>query len=59
MADKKDEGKVIKLSDKVTVYGTGKATNMPLNAEVKVHPELAKKLIEAGKASDKKVAEKK
>jgi hypothetical protein len=50
--------KKIKLNDKIEVYGTGKVATMPEGAEVKVHPELAKKLIAAGKATKSKPKDK-
>jgi hypothetical protein len=45
MAEKK-----IKLNDRTAVTGTGKVATYPEGAEFEVHPELAKKLIKAGKA---------
>jgi hypothetical protein len=46
--------KKIKLNEKTTVYGTGECKHYTKDEAYKVHPELAKKLIAAGKATDKK-----
>jgi hypothetical protein len=46
--------KKIKLNERVTVAGTGKVPSLPKGKKVSVHTELAKKLIEAGKATEVK-----
>lgn len=55
MAKKTEESedKVVKLNEKVTVYATDKDKHHTKGESYDVHPELAKKLIAAGKASDK------
>jgi hypothetical protein len=53
MANKNDVGEVVKLQEKVTVYATEKCRYIAKGAEIKVHPLLAKKLIKAGKATEK------
>ncbi|MDR2127307.1 MAG: hypothetical protein LBP63_10840 [Prevotellaceae bacterium] len=40
----------INLTDRTTVEGTGKIKTYPKNVKFQVHPKLANKLIEAGKA---------
>ncbi|MDR1347356.1 MAG: hypothetical protein LBJ63_02850 [Prevotellaceae bacterium] len=50
------EDKKIKLNERVSVYGTGKVSTFSKGKEFKVHPELARKLVAAGKATDKKTA---
>ena len=58
MAEEKEK-KVIKMNDKTTVYATGGGVgksgirHLAAGDEMSVHPELAKKLIKAGKATDK------
>jgi hypothetical protein len=49
MAEKK-----IKLNERVEVVGTGKVSTLPKGKAVKVHTELAAKLIKSGKAVAKK-----
>ena len=56
----KPEGRIVKKDERVTVYAKsygkstekGKIEYYPEGAEIKVHPELAKKLIKAGKATE-------
>jgi hypothetical protein len=50
------EERKIKLNGRVSVYGTGKVSTFPKGKEFKVHPELSKKLVKAGKATEKKTA---
>jgi hypothetical protein len=49
-----EKEKKIKLNDRVTVEGTGKISSFPKGKKFKVHAELAKKLISAGKAKEVK-----
>ena len=51
--DKDKKGTVVKVNEKVAVYATEKAKYFNVGDEVKAHPELAKKLIKAGKATEK------
>ena len=53
--EKKEDGKTVKLKEKVTVYATGKGDGkyLPKGKELKIHPLLAEKLIKAGKATEK------
>lgn len=44
-------GKVVKLSERVTVIGTGKSRFMPKGEKYDVHPLNAEALVEAGKAT--------
>lgn len=53
----KREGAIMPF-DKTTVYSTGKGGFTPAGEAMEVHPELAKKLIEAGKATAEKQEEK-
>lgn len=46
----KNEG-VVKLNEKVTVYATSKAKHYNEGEEFEVHPVLAEKLIQSGKAT--------
>lgn len=55
--DKKEE--VVKVAEKVTVFATSKAKHYNEGEEFEVHPELAKSLIKAGKATAEKVEPKK
>ena len=43
------EAKKISLTEKVEVVSTGKSRCYPAGEVVKVHPELAKKLVKQGK----------
>lgn len=45
------ENKVVKLSERVTVIGTGKSRFMPKGAKFEVHPLNADALVKAGKAA--------
>jgi hypothetical protein len=45
--------KKIKLNERVEVTGTGKVPTLPKGKKVSVHPELADKLVKAGKAVKK------
>lgn len=51
MAKMTKTGEVVKLSEKVTVYGTGKGLYHKAGEMYKVHPLLAEKLIKSGKAA--------
>lgn len=42
---------VVKLNEKVTVYATAKSKHYKEGEEFEVHPILADKLVEAGKAT--------
>jgi hypothetical protein len=53
MAEK--EKKVVKFAEKVIVYSTGETKHLAKGEKMSVHPELAKKLISAGKATEKAV----
>ncbi len=44
-------GKVVKLSERVAVIGTGKSRFMPKGEKYEVHPLNAEALVKAGKAS--------
>lgn len=44
---------LVRGTDTVKVYWTAKAKHVKEGDEVEVHPELAKKLIASGKATDK------
>lgn len=44
-------GKVVKLSERVTVIGTGKSRFMPKGEKYDVHPLNAEALVKAGKAT--------
>lgn len=45
--------KIINLSKRVTIVGTGKSVFMPKGKEFKVHPLNAEHLVKAGKATIK------
>jgi hypothetical protein len=55
MANKEVEGTVVRMQDKTTVYATGKCRHYAAGDAITVHPELAKKLIKAGRATEKAV----
>lgn len=55
----KKEEVVVKVAEKVTVFATSKAKHYNEGEGFEVHPELAKSLIKAGKATDEKVEPKK
>lgn len=44
-------GKVVKLSERVAVIGTGKSRFMPKGEKYEVHPLNAEALVKAGKAT--------
>lgn len=51
MAKDTKTGEVVKLSEKVAVYGTGKGIYHKAGEMYEVHPLLAGKLVKSGKAS--------
>lgn len=46
-----EKNKIIDLTKRVTVIGTGKSSFMPKGKEFQVHPKNADYLVKAGKAS--------
>jgi hypothetical protein len=51
MAEEKK--RVVRVRERVSVYATDKSKYYRAGDEMKVHPELAKKLVKAGKATEK------
>ena len=56
---KVEKGEVVKVREKVTVYATGAGNGgfLKKGKALNIHPLLAKKLIEAGKATEKQPKE--
>jgi hypothetical protein len=46
-----EEGKIVKLGEKVTVYATKKSRTRKEGEKFEVHPLIAEKLINTGKAA--------
>jgi hypothetical protein len=51
MAKTNEEGKIVNLGEKITVYATKKSGSRKEGEKFNVHPLTAEKLINAGKAT--------